>query len=72
MVMSELKSLKEAYKFDKWDLFFGNDEINKCKGTFVMYVVSSSLTFHNWIEEECKKSTYTYGYFKCVWKEADK
>lgn len=68
--MSELKSLKEAYKFDKWDLFFGNEEINKCKGFFVLRVVSQSPTFESWIKEERKKSTYTKGFFKCVWKEA--
>ena len=70
--MSELKSLREAYKFDKWDLYFGNEKINKCKGTFVLHVVSRSPTFESWIEEESKKATYTNGFFSCVWKEADK
>lgn len=70
--MSELKSLREAYKFDKWNLYFEDEEINKCKGTFVLYVVNNSLTFESWIKEERKASTYTYGFFKCVWKESDK
>lgn len=68
--MSELKSLKEAYKFDKWDLFFGDDEINKCKGTFVMHVADKSPAFESWIKDEHKNETYTFGYFKCVRKEA--
>ena len=70
--MKELKSFREAYKFDKWNLYFADEKINKCKGTFVLYVVNNSLTFENWIKEECKASIYTYGFFKCVWKESDK
>ena len=45
--MKELKSLREAYKFDKWNLYFGDEKINKRKGTFVLYVVNNSLTFEN-------------------------
>lgn len=70
--MSELKSLREAYKFDKWDLFFENDEINNYKGMFVLYVVDKSPMFESWIKDEHKNAVYTCGYFKCVWKEADK
>ena len=66
----ELKSLREAYKFDKWNLYFGNDKINKCKGTFVLHVADKSPTFESWIKDENKQAVYTYGYFKCVWKEA--
>ena len=66
--MSELKSLKGQYKFDEWNLFFGNDEINKCKGTFVLHVVDKSPTFESWIREEKRNSVFTYGYFRCEWK----
>lgn len=70
--MSELKSLREAYKFDKWNLYFDNEEINKDKGIFVLYVVNNSPTFEKWIKDENKKAVCTHGYFKCVWKEATK
>lgn len=69
--MSEIKSLKDLYKFEKWNLYFGEEKINKCKGTFILYVVNNSLTFESWIKEEDIKSIYTNGFFKCVWRGAD-
>lgn len=66
--MSEKKSLKDQYKIDEWNLFFCNDEINKCKGTFVLHVVDKSPTFESWICEEKRSSVYTIGYFRCEWK----
>lgn len=65
---TELKSLKAQYKFDKWNLYFGDEEINKCKGIFVLYVVNDSATFDNWIQEENEKSVFTSGYFRCEWR----
>lgn len=59
------------YKFEKWDLYFIDEKINKCKGVFVLYVVNNSLTFENWIKEEEINETYTNGFFKCVWSGAD-
>ena len=67
-----MKSLKEKYKFKKWDLYFMEEKINKCKVTFILYVVNNSLTFESWIEEEDINSTYTNEFFKCVWRDNNK
>lgn len=69
--MSKIKSLKDLYKFEKWDLYFGEEKINKCKGTFVLYVVNNSLTFESWIKEEVINETFTNGFFKCVWRDSN-